>query len=355
MNLRRIRLQNFRNIAEADIEFTGSRCFFVGPNGQGKTNLLEAIGYVSALRAFRPGGNRVLIREGEGEAALGYSFDQEQLGTSEVTIRIRPKGKSVELDRTPIKRLRDLIGHFPTVLFASEDIYLVRGAPSLRRRLLDLHFASLDAAYLDHLQRYHRALDQRNRLLKSPVSGSELSAFERELAPAAAALIQARRRGVHSLQTQLQRFFSGITGDDETATLEYRADIDGDEANLRETWRQQRERDTRLKMTEHGPHRDDLLVRIRGREAAWYASEGQQRAFVLALRFAQLADARDRSGLAPVVLADDVLGELDLERRRRFWSLLDPGVQLLASGTQVPDDEMDRWQQIHVRKGRFEN
>jgi len=353
VNLRHLRLQNFRNIAAAEIEFTGSRSFFVGPNGQGKTNLLEAVGYVTALRAFRPGGNRVLIREGEGEAALGYTFGPDRLGTSEVTIRIRPKGKAVELDRTPVKRLGDLIGRFPTVLFASEDVHLVRGAPSLRRRFLDLHLASLDAAYLDQLQRYHRALDQRNRLLKTSVAASELTAFEEGLAPAAVALIQIRRTGLQSLQQKMQRFFSGLTAEAETATLEYRADLDGDEAHLLATWRHQRERDARLKTTEHGPHRDDLLLRIQGREAAWYASEGQQRALVLALRFAQLADARERSGLVPVVLADDVLGELDPERRRRFWSLLDSDVQLLATGTQIPEADTHTWQQVQVREGHF--
>jgi len=354
VNLRRIRLQNFRNIAAAEIEFSGSRSFLIGSNGQGKTNLLEALGYVSALRAFRPGGNRVLIREGENEAALGYSFQHERLGTGEVTIRIRPKGKAVELDRSPVKRLSDLIGRFPTVLFASDDVQLVRGSPALRRRFLDLHLASLDAAYLDGLQRYFRALGQRNRLLKSGAPARELAAFEQQLAPAAASLIRTRRAGLETLQTGMQRFFAGLTAGADAATLEYRADVEGDSRDLLATWLRQRERDARLKATEHGPHRDDWVLRIRGREAALFASEGQQRALVLALRFAQLADAREQSGLMPVVLADDVLGELDPERRGRFWSLLDPEVQLLATGTQIPDDDSAEWQQIRVKDGQFE-
>lgn len=353
MKLHGIRLQNFRNIAAAEIEFTGSRSFLVGSNGQGKTNLLEAIGYMSALRAFRPGGNRVLIREGEGEAALGYTLEHEKLGTSTVTIRIRSKGKAVELDQNPVKRLGELIGRFPTVLFASEDLQLVRGAPSLRRRFLDLHLASLDATYLNHLQRYHRALDQRNRLLKSDATSKELAAFEHQMAPAAAALVQLRHNGLESLCEKLQGFFSELTGGTEVSSLEYRADVAGDEAELLAGWGRQRSRDARLKATEHGPHRDDLVLRIHGREAALYASEGQQRALVLALRFAQLADARERSGLVPLVLADDVLGELDPERRKRFWSLLDPAVQLLATGTQVPEDQNAAWQIIQVREGCF--
>ncbi len=356
MKLRSLRLQDFRNIAAATLEFPGDRFFFLGPNGQGKTNLLEAIGYVSALRAFRPGDNRVLIREGAGEAALAHAFEHERLGRSEVLVRVRPRGKEATFDGAPVHRLADLIGRFPTVLFAGEDIQVIRGSPAVRRRLLDLHLASIDAGYLEVLQRFHRALESRNRLLKNPAARpAELAAFERELAPPACELRARRRAGVVSLAALLGAFHARLAGDGEAGALEYRADGEAEEAEaFAATLERGRERERAAGSTRHGPHRDDLVLRLDGREAALFASEGQQRALVLALRFAQLRDARERTGIAPLVLADDVLGELDPRRRERFWELIDPDLQLFATGTARPESDDGRpWRVLEVVRGTF--
>ena len=354
MKLRLIRLQHFRNIAAAELTFPGERTFFLGPNGQGKTNLLEAIGYVSALRAFRPGDNRTLIEHGQPEAALAFRFEHETLGESEVIVRIQPRGKEATLDGESVRRLSDLLGRFPTVLFASEDIQLVRGSPSLRRRLLDLHLASLDPAYLADLQAYHRALDARNRLLKEAARPAELAAFEHQLAPAACRLVARRREGVARLGALVSELYAALSGGTEPGTLVYAPDsaLEDPAAWLAQLERG-RARDLQLRSTQHGPHRDDLALAVSGREAALFASEGQQRALVLALRFAQLRDARVRRGIAPLVLADDVLGELDPVRRARFWSVLDPDLQLFATGTTAPGDVRDGWTVIDVAGGVF--
>jgi DNA replication and repair protein RecF len=355
MKLRRLRIQDFRNIAAAEIEFGGGRTFLCGGNGQGKTNLLEAVGYVSALRAFRPGDNRTLVREGAPEAALGFQFEHETSGASEVVVRIRPGGKEAEFDGTRIVRLGEFIGRFPTVLFASEDIQLVRAGPAVRRRWLDVHLASLDPAYLDVLQTYHRALDQRNRLLKEERPMPEaLLAFERLLAPAACDLVERRRAGVASLTALVAEFFCKLTGGDETCVLAYEPDA---EAATGAEWlamlTAQRPRDIALRSTQRGPHRDDLALKVGGRDAVLFASEGQQRALVLALRFAQLRDERVRRGVGPVVLADDVLGELDPVRRARFWAALDDDLQVLATGTALPADDGRAWDVVQVRAGTF--
>ncbi|MBE2214332.1 MAG: DNA replication and repair protein RecF [Opitutaceae bacterium] len=354
MKLRLIRLQHFRNIAGAELAFAGERTFLLGPNGQGKTNLLEAIGYVSALRAFRPGDNRTLIQQGQAEAALAFRFGHETLGESEVIVRIRPKGKEATLDGEPVRRLSDYIGRFPTVLFASEDIQLVRGGPALRRRLLDLHLASLDPAYLADLQAYHRALDARNRLLKEAAGAAQISAFEHQLAPAACRLIARRREGVARLAALVADLYVALSGGAEPGSLAYTPDCAlEDPALYLAQLERGRPRDLLARSSQHGPHRDDLALAVAGREAALYASEGQQRALVLALRFAQLRDARAERGIAPLVLADDVLGELDPVRRARFWGVLDPDLQLFATGTTPPGGERDGWRVIHVEGGTF--
>lgn len=341
MQLTSIRLQNFRNVAEAALEFSGERSFFVGANGHGKTNLLEAISYVSALRAFRPGGSRVLIREGEREAAVAYSFRHESLGESEVLVRIRPSGKEVVFDGSPVRRLADVIGRFPTVLFSSEDIQLVRGSPSLRRRFLDLYLAGCEPGYLHTLQTYHRALDSRNRLLKDNGSAAEMGAFEKLMAPAACSLIKSRRRSVKILGKLASEFHAQLSDGGEEGSVEYRSDVEAtNEAEFLGGLEANRQRDSQMRSTQRGPHRDDLVLRVGGRRALNFASEGQQRALVLALRFAQLRDARARTQVGPIVLADDVLGELDPDRRRRFWSAMDSDVQLFATGTVLPVGDM---------------
>lgn len=354
MKLRLIRLQHFRNIAAAELAFAGERTFFLGPNGQGKTNLLEAIGYVSALRAFRPGDNRTLIEQGRAEAAVAFRFEHETLGGSEVIVRIQPAGKEAMLDGEPVRRLSDFIGRFPTVLFASEDIQLVRGGPALRRRLLDLHLASFDPGYLADLQTYHRALDARNRLLKEAAGPVELAAFEHQLAPAACRLVARRREGLARLAALVGELYAALSGGAEPGTLAYAPDSTLEEpaAYLAQLERG-RARDQQLRSTRHGPHRDDLALAVSGREAALFASEGQQRALVLALRFAQLRDARMRRGVAPLVLADDVLGELDPVRRARFWEVLDPDLQLFATGTTPPIEARGGWSVFEVTGGRF--
>jgi DNA replication and repair protein RecF len=223
----------------------------------------------------------------------------------------------------------------------------------LRRRWLDLHLASLDAVFLAQLQTYHRAVDARNRLLKAEGSVREIAAFEQQLAPAACALIARRVAAMERLTARVHETFSALTGGADVATMSYRADVTATTpAEMLQVLEQQRPRDVRMQATQRGPHRDDLVLQVHGRDAALFASEGQQRALVLALRFAQLRDARAATGLAPLVLADDVLGELDPARRAHFWSALDPDLQLFASGTQPPvDDTPGGWEILPVRSG----
>src|SRR5690606_33977745 len=154
-------------------------------NGQGKTNLLEAAGFLTALRSFRTTENKLLVGHGEQVAAIAAELEHERLGETKVTIKLRRDGKELWCDQTRITKLADYIGRFPTVVFSSQDMLLVRGAPALRRRWLDLTLAAVDAGYFAALQTYSKALAARNALLKTGgASGAELGAFEQQLAPA---------------------------------------------------------------------------------------------------------------------------------------------------------------------------
>ena len=355
MRLRQLTLQNFRNVAGATLAFSGRQQFLVGANGQGKTNLLEAAGFLTALRSFRTTDPRVLIAQGGREAGIACELEHERQQETRVTIRLRTDGKEVQVDQERISRLADYLGRFPTVVFSSQDIQLVRGAPALRRRWLDLTLSAMDPRYLQVLQAFGRALAGRNALLKSGAADdAQLDAFERTLAPAAAELITLRVAGVAALGGALQAAYARLADSPEPATMAYEAA--GDDASaegLRTRLAAGRPRDRQFRTTLVGPHRDDLTFLVQQRPARDFASEGQQRSLVLALRLAQAAWFEARSGVRPVVLADDVLGELDPGRRTRFWAAIHPEAQVIATGTHLPEGDLGAWQVFDVAAGAF--
>lgn len=343
MRLRKISLHHFRNVGFAALELKGRRQFLVGSNGQGKTNLLEAVGFLTALRSFRTTDNKILIGHGEQTAAMACVLDHEQLGETHVTIKLRRDGKEVWCDQTRVTKMGDYLGKFPTVVFSSHDIQLVRGAPALRRRWLDLTLSAIDPNYFRALQAFTRALAERNALLKSGRAvTAELEAFEQALAPAAAEVIALRVAGAQRIARLVEANYASLVDGGEPAGVAYQPNVAETSAEaLKARFESGRARDAQFRTTLAGPHRDDLLFTIKETAAKDFASEGQQRSFVLALRLAQAAWFRERSGVCPVLLADDVLGELDAMRRARFWSAVDADSQVIATGTHLPGTEMD--------------
>ena len=354
MLLRQLTVRHFRNIALAEVALRGRQQFLLGANGQGKTNLLEAAGFITALRSFRTTEAKQLMAHGQPEAAIAADVEHERLGDSRLTITLRPDGRELWCDGEKITRIGDYLGRFPTVVFTSQDLLLVRGTPAGRRRWLDLTLAAMDAAYLRALQTYHRALAERNSLLKSGAGADELEAFEHSLAPAGAELIARRTVGIAELGARLAGYYAQLAGTTEPAGLAYRPNFTEAAADaLRARLVSGRGRDQQFRTTLTGPHRDELEFTVNGGAARDFASEGQQRSLVLALRLAQAAWFRQQCGVRPVLLADDVLGELDPGRRRQFWAAIDPESQILATGTTAPDAELGDWQIIHVRGGEF--
>jgi DNA replication and repair protein RecF len=254
-----------------------------------------------------------------------------------------------------VTRLADHLGKCPTVVFSSQDLQLVRGSPAGRRRWLDLTLAAMDAGYLRALQTFTRALAERNALLKRGVTGdAQLSAFEQTLAPAAAELIRLRAAGLKALGATLTKNYAQLCEDAEPAGLAYDPNFaEASEEVILARLEAGRARDAQFRTTLVGPHRDDFHFTVRHTAAKDYGSEGQQRSLVLALRIAQAAWFQEKSGIRPVLLADDVLGELDPARRRRFWSAIDPESQVIATGTSLPDAELGTWQVCGVADGAF--
>jgi DNA replication and repair protein RecF len=357
----KVTLQGFRNLPLVDVTLAGKRTFLCGANAQGKTNFLEALGYVTALRSFRGAESRALLGLGQPQAGLGFTVEHETFGESRLTITLTPQDRVVEWEHGKVTRLADFIGKFPTVVFSSQDNQFLRGSPSLRRRWLDLTLAAMDGAYLAALQRYTRAVAERNMLLKQGGrDAGALEAFEHELAAHAVTLVAKRTAGVAELGQFFRTAHARLVpeGDPSTglgaeqAGLVYAPDsVLASAEEFAALLVKCRPRDTLLKSTERGPHRDDLELVLNGRPAKQFASEGQQRCLVIALRLAQAAYFRAKGGVTPVLLCDDVLGELDPGRREKFWASLEGEPQVVATGTSLPADAAG-WQVFQVEGGK---
>lgn len=355
MRLLRVRAADFRNIVFADVDLSADRTFLLGANGQGKTNLLEAVGLLNALRSFRARDSRLLARHGAKAFWLRFHVTHEHDGENVVDVAFGGENKTVSVNEEPVRRLEDFIGRFPVATFCSDDIVLLRGSPADRRRWLDMSLASSDSGYIAALRRYHGALAGRNRLLKdAETRASLLVPFEKVMAPAAVTLFAARDAALKELAANLARSCAAIGQSGEEPGLDFRPSAaPADEAGWLALWDRDRNDDARLRATRRGPHRDDFLFRLFGRPAAAVASEGQQRGLVLGLSLAELARRRRVTGLAPVVLADDIVGELDPDRRAGFRRAIGSGLQVIATGTVAPEDA-ENWRLVNVSGGRYE-
>ena len=349
MRITRVRTADFRNLAFADVDTNAPRVFLVGQNGQGKTNLIEAAGLVTTLRSFRTTEIEPLVRTGTTEAKVRIDVEIQRKENCSVEVTLMKGSRRATIDGNPTKSASELIGRFPTVAFCSEDLRLVRGSPSNRRRWLDLALSATDADYLMAARGYAKALEGRNLLLRSGrATDAELEAFERTMLPLACTLVRTRRSALLELNVSLNEVCE-VAGFSALGSIAYEHNIEEDA--LAENWSSSRGVDRATETTRHGPHRDDFAIRFSGQPAADYASEGQQRLLVLALCLAQLRRTTQRASTPPVILADDVLGELDGERRTAFWACVGEKHQILATGTSLP--AKGDWRVYNVDKGQY--
>jgi DNA replication and repair protein RecF len=295
----------------------------LGDNAQGKTNLLEAIYLLATLRSFRGVGGAHMVRH----EAKGYFVGATVVGRGDHEIRLywSSNERRVSLDGQVVRRLTDYLGTFRAVVFCSEDSLLVKGTGRIRRRFLDLLLAQTQAGYLPLLQRYAQALRSRNALLRRPsLDEAALESFTRELVEAGQTIMRARRELVPRLVPLAVEAHRRMAPDAEVLTLEYRPHVKRD---FLVELAQSRARERSHRLTMVGPHRDELELLLEGKPAARFGSEGQKRTLALALKMAQAEYFRTAHGSAPVLLIDDVMGELDLKRRSGFVPLLEAATQ----------------------------
>ena len=355
MQISQVRVFQFRNIGFCDLALKGRNHFMLGTNGQGKSNCLEAIAFISALRSFRTQSSKPLHQKNTDEFRLFYVIEHERLGTTEVELQIQRNKKSLYIDGEPVLRLADFIGTFPVVPMHSGDLMLLKGTPAERRRFFDMTIASVDPDYFLALRNYHRAIQERNRLLKLQSDDKAFDAFEGLISQYAHTLIEKRETGISQIGGILGEIYRSFSEEGEGPELCYQPDsMEHSIEFFRRLYAENRNKDRLLGATQKGPHRDDYALNLSVGGAKEYGSDGQQRGLCVALRMAQAAWYESCLGLKPVLLIDDILGELDPVRKESFWQACPEGTQIIASGTDFSVGEQSRdWQVWQVQKGGF--
>jgi DNA replication and repair protein RecF len=325
-----------------------------GDNGQGKSNLLEALCYLSALRSFRGAPTSELIQEGADGAALEAQVTGEAAPRHYRVRLSRGSSRRVEVDGKRPRSIASYVSSFQVVLFHPGDMQLVSGSPELRRGFLDRVLEQYDPTYGSALSAYTKALRSRNRLLKAdrPDRGA-ITAYDELLASAGAVVGQARERLVRELSPLVVKAFQDISGEGLSLSLGYVPRVAPEVEDIRRALRESLDKDLARGFTADGPHGDDLAFALDQSAAKHFGSQGQHRAIVLAMKVAELYELEQRVGRVPILLLDDVSSELDRSRNRRLFSLLSElGGQVFLTTTHPEFILLERDRQdFHVQAG----
>jgi len=323
VQLAHLRLRDFRNYARLDVDFAPGFHVLLGDNAQGKTNILEAIYLLATLRSFRGVGGAQMVQHGKKGYFVGANVVGQ--GTHEIKMYWSSAERKLSLDAQPVRKLADYFGTLRAVVFCTEDLQLVKGAARSRRRFLDLLLAQTHPVYLPLLQRYAKALRSRNALLKQrTLDEAALESFTRELVQIGNQLIKFRQELLPKISPLARLAYRRISVDAEDLRLVYQPTVKSDFAV---ELAQSRARERSFRSTLIGPHRDELNLLLDEKSAAKFASEGQKRSLAIALKIAQAEYLSGIHGAPPILLIDDVMGELDAKRRAGFLPLLNRAQQ----------------------------
>ncbi len=354
MYVRRVELTDFRSYERVAVDLDPGVTVLVGQNGMGKTNLIEAVGYVATLDSHRVATDAPLVRAGATSAVIRCAIVHEGRELL-VELEIVPgKANRARLNRSPVRRPREVLGALRMVLFAPEDLELVRGDPSERRRYLDDLLVARQPRYAGVRADYDRVVKQRNALLRTAyltrkVGGSRgqdlstLAVWDQHLAHHGAELLAGRLELVSALAPHLTKAYDAVAAGRTAASIAYAAklgDVTADRAALEQallaSLADRRTAEIERGVTLVGPHRDDLSLALGDLPAKGYASHGESWSFALALRLAAY-DLLRSDGIEPVLVLDDVFAELDTGRRERLAALVSEAAQLIVS-CAVPED-----------------
>ncbi|MDB9511482.1 DNA replication/repair protein RecF [Kamptonema animale CS-326] len=384
MYLRSIHLRQFRNYRDQKVIFDAPKTILVGNNAQGKSNLLEAVELLSTLKSHRATRDRDLILDAKPIGQIDASLER-QTGIIDLTLTLRNQGRrTVGLNGEPLRRHLDFLSVLNTVQFSSLDLDLVRGSPEHRRDWIDRLVTQLEPVYAHILQQYNQILRQRNAFLRrekeqankgelpttnyqspitnyqSPITNSELALWDAQLATAGARVIRRRDRVLERLIPLAQSWHGSISGSMEVLDVKYipnveviqeliaRDRLEGVRQAFLDKIRERAIAEYYQGTTLVGPHRDDISFTINNTPARQYGSQGQQRTLVLALKLAELQLIEEVVGEPPLLLLDDVLAELDLNRQNQLLETIQERFQTLITTTHLGAFDAQWLQQTQI-------
>ena len=312
-SLKKIVVQDFRNISFQELAFSPNMNCISGNNGEGKTNLLDAIYYLSMTKSAFPAPDSANFRYGTEGFTLGATYQMENGLESRFALKVSGEGKKLLRDDKPCTRMGEHIGVLPVVMVSPGDIALVSESGEERRRFSNAVLSQMDREYLAAIQSYSRLLAQRNKVLKEMSPDPDLlSAIDARMAAPAAFVHSARARLVEELSPVVSSCYRLISGGGEEVSIAYKSDLSS--ASFLDVFDSHREQDFRLRYTSSGIQRDDFLFLMNGYPIRRAGSQGQQKSFLVALKFAQYEIMKRSYGFAPILLLDDVFDKLDLGR-----------------------------------------
>lgn len=338
MQLTQLTLHNYRNIEHAELHPHRFFNIFYGLNAQGKTNLLESICLLGSLKSFRSTRNDDLIRRGSDEARIKGRSLRNRVADS-MQLDIGKQGKAARLNGKIVSQPENYLNCLRPVIFSPEEVNLAKGGPSGRRRLIDRAVFQARPGYLKTVQNFERQLKQRNSLLKKNATEAELAPWTEALIETGAEIRLTRKEYIETIHSRFYDCYRQISGGREEAKISYLndlCDLEKIKADYSEDLYRQKDQEKKYGMTLNGPHRDDINFLLEERSVREFASQGQQRSFILALKSAQVLDLEKRYGEPPLLLLDDLLGELDRRRQEYFFQfLLDMQGQVFITTTET--------------------
>ncbi|MDF2921092.1 MAG: recF [Paenibacillaceae bacterium] len=361
MFLQKLSLAHYRNYQHVELATAGTVNVFVGPNAQGKTNLLESIFVLALTKSHRTHQDRELIGWDQEQAVI-YGEVDKKYGPCKLQLQISPQGKKARINGLEQKKLSGFIGAINVVMFAPEDLEIVKGAPGVRRRFLDMEIGQVHPGYLHDITQYQKVLIQRNNYLKqnggpgAARHSGMLDVWNEQLAGFGVKIMKKRQSFIEKLERWAKTIHSGITGGQETLQIVYKPSFGGlaeqDEPILFQQFMiklsEMRDQELRRGTTLAGPHRDDMLFYINGKEAQTYGSQGQQRTTALSVKLAELELMNDEVGEYPLLLLDDVLSELDRSRQTQLIETIQDKVQVFITTTGMESVDLARIKNLNV-------
>ena len=347
MYLSEIELRNFRNYEDRQVEFSPGVNVFIGENAQGKTNLLEAIYVLAMTRSHRTANDRELINWQAKEAMVKGTVIK-QTGRVPLEVLLGTRGKRVKVNHLFQSRLSTYIGNLNVVLFAPEDLALVKGAPQERRQFMDTEFSQMSSRYLYAISQFRGLLKQRNEYLKQLKYGSQvdqvlLEVLSDQLAESGAAVVAMRFKLLKRLETWSAQLHEHISQQKEVLKLKYISQVMIDEKTaeneiaeqLQKLYHEHQSQEIKLGTTLYGPQRDDIRFLVNEQDVHRFGSQGQQRTTALAVKLAEIDLMNEQTGEYPLLLLDDVLSELDDDRQTHLLTAIQDKVQTFLTTTSL--------------------